>query len=278
MKDEKNLIAYRPKFKIFKNANYICQQLFEDIKYYAIRNLLFVTFLFIISQSWAQDKAKIEKLLEFVKVKGGTFTMGSKALEDATPHKVKVRTFYMQKTEVTQELWEAVMGSNPSSDQTSKDNPVTDVSWDDCQEFIKKLNSLTGKKHRLPTEAEWEYAARGGKLSKGYKYSGSDDLNEVAWYYVNSNDKVHPVAKKKPNELGIYDMSSNVLEWCADWYGDYNLKVLKDPNGPTNGTFKIMRGGSWDDSAERCLVARRDYGYPVGRSKYGGFRLCSPVK
>jgi len=243
-----------------------------------MRNLLFVTFLFMISQSWAQNKAKIEKLLEFVKVKGGTFTMGSESLEVATPHKVKVSTFYMQKTEVTQELWEAVMGSNPSSDQTSKDNPVTYVSWDDCQEFIKKLNSLTGKKYSLPTEAEWEYAARGGKLSKGYKYAGSDEIDEVVWYSENCNTKVHPVAKKKPNELCLYDMSGNVEEWCADWYEDYNLKAQKDPKGPATGDTKVVRGGSWDVVAEGCLVACRIIRYPFVRYDDGGFRLLSPVK
>jgi formylglycine-generating enzyme required for sulfatase activity len=232
----------------------------------------------MISQSWAQNKAKIEKLLEFVKVKGGTFTMGSESLEVATPHKVKVSTFYMQKTEVTQELWEAVMGSNPSSDQTSKDNPVTDVSWNDCQEFIKKLNSLTGKKYHLPTEAQWEYAARGGKLSKGYKYSGSGEIDEVAWYNVNSNEKVHPVAKKKPNELGLYDMSGNVWEWCADWYEDYNLKAQKDPKGPVTGDKKVIRGGSCLNNAVFCLVAGRYGRRPVGSNYDGGFRLCSPVK
>ncbi len=184
----------------------------------------------------------------------------------------------MQKTEVTQELWEAVMGSNPSSDQTSKDNPVTYVSWDDCQEFIKKLNSLTGKKYRLPTEAEWEYAARGGKLSKGYKYAGSDEINVVAWHSGNSNSKVHTVVEKKPNELGLYDMSGNVWEWCADWYEDYNLKEQKDPKGPATGDTKVLRGGSCRNYAEDCLVARRLYGSPDFRHDLRGFRLLSPVK
>ena len=238
-----------------------------------MRILLFVTFLFIISQSWAQNKAKIEKLLEFVKVKGGTFTMGF----EETAHQVELSSFYMQKTEVTQELWEAVMGSNPS-DQTSKDYPVTNVSWDDCQEFIKKLNSLTGKKYRLPTEAEWEYAARGGKLSKGYKYAGSDEINDVAWHSDNSNSKVHTVVEKKPNELGLYDMSGNVWEWCADWYEDYNLKEQKDPKGPATGDTKVLRGGSCRNYAEDCHVARRLYGSPDFRHVLRGFRLLSPVK
>jgi formylglycine-generating enzyme required for sulfatase activity len=240
---------------------------------------LFFAFLFVISQSWAQDKAKIEKLLEFVKVEGGTFTMGSAEIKDAPLHQVELSTFYIQKTEVTQELWEAVMGSNPSRVQISKDYPVTHVNWNDCQKFIKKLNTLTGKKYRLPTEAEWEYAARGGNQSKGYRYSGSNDINEVAWYQENSNRETHPVKEKKPNELGLYDMSGNVFEWCADWYGDYRLKVQKAPVGPANGKFKVMRGGSWNYYAMNSLVANRvsrnrdrEYNYD------GGLRLCSSVK
>jgi formylglycine-generating enzyme required for sulfatase activity len=239
-----------------------------------MRNLLFFVFLFMISQSWAQDKAKIEKLLEFVKVEGGTYTMGF----EETAHQVELSSFYMQKTEVIQELWEAVMGSNPSQDKTWKDNPVTNVNWNDCGEFIIKLNSITGEKYRLPTEAEWEYAARGGKLSKGYKYSGSDDLNEVAWSSENSNLKLHPVAEKKPNELGLYDMSGNVYEWCSDWYGDYRPKAQKDPFGPDNGDVKVMRGGGWGRDAEDFLVANRYVRFPVNGSRSVGFRLCSPVK
>ncbi len=224
------------------------------------------------------DKAKIEKLLEFVKVEGGTFTMGDENLSDATPHEVEVSSFYIQKTEVTQELWEAVMGSNPSQNKSSKDNPVTNVSWNDCQEFIKKLNSLTGKKYRLPTEAEWEYAARGAKQSKGYKYAGSDNLDEVALHSENSNQKIHPVAEKKPNELGLYDMSGNVVEWCNDWYGDYRVKFIKNPQGPDNGETRVFRGGSCFCGAGYCLVADRVYGRPDYRLVNLGFRLLSPVE
>jgi formylglycine-generating enzyme required for sulfatase activity len=224
------------------------------------------------------DKAKIEKLLEFVKVEGGTFTMGDENLSDATPHEVEVSSFYIQKTEVTQELWEAVMGSNPSQNKSWKDNPVTNVSWDDCQAFIKKLNSISGKKCRLPSEAEWEYAARGGKQSKGYKYAGSDNLDEVAWHGGNSNQKIHPVAEKKPNELGLYDMTGNVWEWCNDWYGDYRVKFIKNPQGPDNGTYRVLRGGTLYHYAVDCLVADRGSGDPDFGSNYLGFRLLSPVE
>lgn len=195
---------------------------------------------------------------------------------EETAHQVELSSFYMQKTEVTQELWEEVMGSNPSEDKSWKDNPVTNVSWNDCQEFIKKLNEITGNKYRLPTEAEWEYAARGGKMSKGYQYSGSDNLEEVGWYDQNSNEKIHPVAEKKPNELGLYDMSGNVWEWCQDWYGDYRVKFKKNPQGPDNGTTKVLRGGSWYFDAVNCRVACRYDGFPDYRSNIRGFRLALP--
>ena len=163
---------------------------------------------------------------KMVKVQGGTFTMGATAEQggvvtsDEKPaHEVTLSSFSIGQTEVTQELWEAVMGSNPSYWKGSK-LPVEQVSWNDCQEFVKKLNALTGQKFRLPSEAEWEYAARGDSQSRGYKYSGSNNIDDVAWYDGNS-DKTHAVATKQPNELGIYDMSGNVLEWCQDWYGNY---------------------------------------------------------
>ncbi len=204
--------------------------------------------------------------------------MGDANMGNAPLHKVTVSSFYMQASTVTQEFWELVMGNNPSSDKSWKDNPVTHVSWYDCQEFIKKLNSITGKNYRLPAEAEWEYAARGGKLSKGYKYAGSDNLDEVAWYYGNSNKKNHPVKEKKPNELGIYDMSGNVWEWCNDWYCEYRDQYIKNPQGSDIGKYRVLRGGSWDFSAVNCLVAYYDYGDPDYRLDIGGFRLLSPAE
>jgi formylglycine-generating enzyme required for sulfatase activity len=246
-----------------------------------MRTLTLFTLLFVVSYSYAQDKAKIEKLLKFVKVEGGTFLMGDNSItyfgqKEAAEHEVEISTFYIQTTELTQELWEVTMGSNPSEDKSRMDNPVSNVSWNDCQEFIKKLNLITGKKYRLPTEAEWEYAARGGKLSKGYKYAGSDNLDEVAWYSENSNKKIHPVAKKKPNELGLYDMSGNVWEWCQDWYSGYIVEIMTNPRGPDNGETKIIRGGSWNFVPAICRLARRHYGEPSQRGNRGGFRLVSP--
>ena len=150
-----------------------------------------------------------------VYVAGGTFQMGSNVgdYDEKPVHSVTLSDYYIGQTEVTQELWQAVMGSNPSDFKGAK-NPVNNVSWNDCQEFIIKLNRLTGGRFRLPTEAEWEYAARGGNKSRGYIFSGSDYLGSVAWYEDNSGDEVHPIGSKSANELGLYDMSGNVFEWC----------------------------------------------------------------
>ena len=223
---------------------------------------------------------------EMVAVKGGTFTMGgtseqgSDAESDETTHSVTLSDYYIGKFEVTQELWEAVMGSNPSRFKGSK-NPVEQVSWNDCQSFIRKLNQLTGANFRLPTEAEWEYAARGGSRSRGYKYSGSSNINNVAWYTVNCYDKgssspdygTHPVGTKLPNELGIYDMSGNVREWCQDWYGSYGSGSQTNPQGPSSGSFRVRRGGSWDYLVRRCRVSFRSDA-PDYRNFNLGFRLA----
>ena len=212
--------------------------------------------------------------IEMIAVKGGTFTMGassgdSYAQSDEKPtHSVTLSDYYIGKFEVTQELWEAVMGSNPSKFNGSK-NPVEKVSWDDCQSFIRKLNQLTGANFRLPTEAEWEYAARGGSKSRGYKYSGSNNINDVAWNYDNSGSKTHPVGTKSPNELGVYDMSGNVYEWCQDLYGKYSKGSQTNPHGPSSGMRHVLRGGSWSSNARLCRVSLRYRGNPDLRSYYG---------
>ena len=189
---------------------------------------------------------------QMVKIQGGTFQMGapseqgSDAYDLEKPvHSVTLSDYYIGQTEVTQELWQAVMGSNPSYFTGDNQRPVESVSWDDCQEFIEKLNRLTGKNFRLPTEAEWEYAARGGSKSRGYKYSGNNNPDAVAWYDANSGNKTHPVAQKQSNELGLYDMSGNVYEWCQDWYGDYSSNSQTNPIGASNGGFRVLRGGSY---------------------------------
>ena len=229
-----------------------------------------------------------------VYVQGGSFMMGTnpekndgdKGKDDAKPrHKVTVSSFYICKYEVTQALWKAVMRNNPSKFK-GDDLPVEQVSWDDCQQFIRKLNALTGCEYRLPTEAEWEFAARGGNSGQGYKYSGSNNIGDVAWYgqeYVgflsyidgNSGDKTHPVGSKSPNELGLFDMTGNVCEWCSDWYGAYNSNLQSNPTGPKKGTHRILRCGSWYDDVAFCTVSyRREY-TPDTDSFVLGLRLVS---
>ena len=217
---------------------------------------------------------------EMVRVEGGTFHMGAtseqegEAYSDEKPvHSVTLSSYYIGKTEVTQALWQAVMGSNPSYFKGSA-LPVESVSWDDCQEFIQKLNRLTGRNFRLPTEAEWEFACRGGNNSRGYKYSGSNDIDNVAWYWDNSGGKTHPVGTKAPNELGIYDMSGNVWEWCSDWYADYTSYSQTDPTGPQSGSIRVGRGGSWRGIAWRCRSSSRGGNDPAGRDDYLGLRLA----
>ena len=215
-----------------------------------------------------------------IRVDGGTFQMGATpeqqdAESNEKPvHSVTLSPYYIGETEVTQELWQAVMGNNPSRFQGSQ-RPVEKVSWDDCQEFIVKLNRKTGLTFRLPTEAEWEFAARGGKKSQGYQYSGSNQLSDVAWYYGNSSSgKTHDVKTKQANELGIYDMSGNVWEWCQDWEDSYSPSAQTDPTGPSSGSYRVLRGGDWDDYAGKCRVAYRGNDSPDRRNNYLGLRLA----
>lgn len=211
-----------------------------------------------------------------VAVEGGSFKMGGGRYDFEKPvHEVKLTSFSICQTEVTQELWEAVMGSNPSNYKGLK-FPVENVSWDDCQTFITKLNQMTGQHFRLPTEAEWEYAARGGNQSNGYAYSGSNSFREVGWCRDNSRGRTHVVATKAPNELGLYDMSGNVWEWCQDW-GDgsyYASSPINNPTGPSSGTTHIVRGGAWNDQQMDCRVEHRIGRKPTSTSELTGFRLA----
>ena len=208
--------------------------------------------------------AELNKLINnMVYVSGGTFTMGgtseqgSDAYDDEKPtHSVTLSSYYICKYEVTQALWRAVMGSNPSN--FKGDNlPVECVSWDDCQTFINRLNSYTGRNFRLPTEAEWEFAARGGNYSRHYKYSGSNYISDVAWYDGNSSNRTHPVGTKQANELGLYDMSGNVYEWCSDRYGSYSSYSQSNPTGSNSGSLRVGRGGSWSIDARGCRSSFR---------------------
>ncbi len=247
------------------------------------------------------ERAEILKQIEakMVKVLGGKFTMGCANAKDTAEsyywekpaHEVRVNTFYIAKYVVTQKEWEAVVGTKPWFSKDCPECPVENVSWFDAQVFINTLNQLTGRYYRLPTEAEWEYAAKGGILSKGYKYAGSDDPKTVAWYDMNSNKVSHPVGQKQPNELGLYDMSGNVWQWCSDWFDDkyYGKKpkscdtkagetpVADNPTGPTNQEehdfYRACRGGSWWEKVKAARVCNRDRYPPDGRDDDVGFRL-----
>jgi formylglycine-generating enzyme required for sulfatase activity len=215
---------------------------------------------------------------EMIWIKGGVFQMGSNSgISDEKPaHTVTVSDFAMGKTEVTQALWKAVMGNNPSRFK-GNNLPVENVSWIDCQEFIKKLNQLTGKKYRLPTEAEWEYAAGGGATNrtKWAGTSGESSLGEYAWYSANSGSKTQAVGTKKPNCLGLHDISGNVWEWCSDWYkSDYYKSGLQtNPQGPLSGSHRVIRGGGWGSVVSCCRSAYRDYEYSYFHRNDIGFRL-----
>ena len=223
---------------------------------------------------------------KMVSVTGGTFLMGAQSTnssssnydadandDEAPVHNVTLSDYQIGETEVTQALWQAVMGTNPSNLQG--DNlPVECVSWNDCQEFITKLNQATGKTFRLPTEAEWEFAARGGTKSQGYKYSGSNTIGDVAWYTENSGDKTHEVGTKQANELGLYDMSGNVWEWCSDWYGNYSSSAQSDPTGPSTGSYLVGRGGCLGSTARSCRVTYRNGYGPTYANSLLGLRLA----
>ncbi|MBQ1199705.1 MAG: SUMF1/EgtB/PvdO family nonheme iron enzyme [Bacteroidaceae bacterium] len=215
-------------------------------------------------------------------VEGGTFMMGAPDDDDEADdvekpaHKVTLDSYYIAETQVTQELWQAVMGSNPSHFKGDIHRPVETVSWNDCKEFVKKLINLIGKPFSLPTEAQWEYAARGGKKSQGYRFSGSNNLADVAWFYDNSNSTTHPVAQKQPNELGLYDMTGNVCEWCDDCLVPY-IRIDQTNPQVLGYDSHVLRGGSWCT----CLWCHRVYGRLLGlfddRDEDNGLRLCLKV-
>ena len=229
-----------------------------------------------------------------VPVEGGTFTMGATSEQgsdandvEKPAHSVTLSSYYIGETEVTQELWQAVMGFTVAQQRDKTNNnwtlkgigsnyPMYYISWTECQTFISRLNSLTGRSFRLPTEAEWEFAARGGDQSRGYRYSGGNDLGSVCWYEVNSGNETHPVKTKSPNELGIYDMSGNVWEWCQDWFSPncYGNSPSRNPAGPSSGSYRVLRGGSWYDSTGICRVSFRSYGAPNYRGDGLGLRLA----
>ena len=218
--------------------------------------------------------------IDMVRVEAGTFVMGAtpemkSPYDDEKPkHRVTLTNdYYIGKYEVTQALWKAVMGDNPSKFK-GENLPVEQVSWNDCQIFIGKLNNITGKTFRLPTEAEWEYAARGGKKSKGYRFSGSKDPYKVAWYISNSENKSHPIGSRQANELNIYDMSGNVSEWCQDTYSKYEKTSQINPIGASNELNRVIRGGSWIANDWHCHSSDRGAHSPDWSYSSLGFRLA----
>ena len=225
---------------------------------------------------------------KMIAVEGGTFTMGATSEQgsdvyghEKPTHSVTLSSYSIGETEVTQALWQAVMGQKPTSNGSQwssayglgNDYPAYCVSWNDCQDFIKKLNLITGENFRLPTEAEWEFAARGGNKSRGYKYAGSNTIDDVAWYGSNSN-QTHNVATKQANELGLYDMSGNVVEWCSDWYGKYSSGSQTNPTGPSSGSDRVNRGGGCLVIAWGCRVSNRTNNSPDFRGSIDGLRLA----
>lgn len=246
---------------------------------------------YLLSGKWPEPELQNETFtvngvtFTMVAVKGGTFTMGAttEQLDDAydaekPAHQVTLSPYAIGQTEVTQALWEAVTGTNPSRFQGRPNNPVELVDWNDCQAFITQLNALTGKQFRLPTEAEWEYAARGGNKSQHYKYAGSNDIDEVAWFHDNAygigDNGTRAVGTKKANELGIYDMSGNVWEWCQDYNSDYTSDSQTDPTGPETGTNRMRRGGGWDQGSSSCRVSHRSNRAPNYKYNNLGLRLA----
>jgi len=238
-----------------------------------------------------EEAARRPGLPDMVRVQGGTFQMGEKGVVEPV-HTVTLSDFEIGKYPVTQKLWQEIMGSNPSHFKGRDDCPVENVSWDDVQDFLQDLNArYPGKNYRLPTEAEWEYAARGGVLSKGYEYAGSNSLTDVGWFWENSGDKMlsgewkadkvtenncrtHPVGQKKANELGLHDMSGNVWEWCADWYSEYPSSAQTNPTGPALAANRVSRGGGWGNTARLCRSAFRYGSTPARRNYDVGFRLA----
>ncbi|MBQ2703342.1 MAG: SUMF1/EgtB/PvdO family nonheme iron enzyme, partial [Alistipes sp.] len=240
------------------------------------------------SSTYYVEDAACGLSMKMIWVEGGTFTMGATAEQGSDPyddekpaHSVTVSSYYIAECEVTQAQWKKIMGttindlaSSLSLTGVGDNYPIYYVTYDEAKEFCSKLSALTGKNYSLPTEAQWEYAARGGKDSKGYKYSGSSTIDEVSWYGSNSGSTAHPVKQKKANELGLYDMSGNIYEWCSDWWtSSYSSGSQIDPTGASTGTLRAKRGGSWVHGQTSSRVSDRGSYTPSSRSNDGGFRV-----
>lgn len=245
-----------------------------------ISMIAIVLFVMGVNVANAQSENDLFTRLNMIEVEGGTFAMGCAGIDgmecpgkERPVHSVTLSSFYMMKTEVTQALWREVMGNNPSKFVGCDDCPVEMISWNEIEAFIIELNNLTGKTFRLPTEAEWEYACRGGNKSKGYYFSGDNKVSNTAWSVETSGEKTQPVAKLAPNELGLYDMSGNVWEWCNDWYFGYKSAAQTDPKGSDNGLYKVVRGGAWNSNFYDCRISFRSSETPETAMESIGFRL-----
>ncbi|MDR1881666.1 MAG: formylglycine-generating enzyme family protein [Prevotella sp.] len=242
-----------------------------------------LTQLFIICILFLLSACEKNIDINMVFVEGGTYTMGSTDPEsdsDEQPlHQIYLNDFYISKYEVTQAEWESVMGYNPSCFK-GEDLPVECVSYDNVKKFISKLNEKTGKRYRLPTEAEWEYAARGGNKSNRYKYSGDENIDRVSWYNDNSAGQPRLVGEKAPNELGIYDMSGNIHEWCSDWYDStyYAKSPIVNPQGQKSGKIRVFRGGSWHSDKKYCRVTNRSHTVSETKNYSLGFRIAEDAR
>jgi sulfatase modifying factor 1 len=242
-----------------------------------MKKIIYATIFVVLSILNTANSQSIFTQPEMIFVAGGSFEMGSNHGEpnERPPHKVNLNSFYIGKFEVTQKLWQQVMGSNPSYFQNCDDCPVEEVTPAQIDEFISKLNQLTEKKYRLPTEAEWEYAALGGRQSKGFRYPGSDSLFEVGWTRDNAESKTYKVGLKKPNELGLYDMAGNVWELCSDWWNPnfYKNSKADNPVNDKKAIWRAARGGSWRSGEDRCYSKARNRNVPDHHKQNGGFRL-----
>lgn len=254
---------------------------YEPMSQSIIVNSVSNSFSFTLKEEESKQSSILQRLVSnMVQVDGGTFTMGATSEQEKDAdicekpaHQVTISSFYIGKYEVTQEEWQAVMGNNPSYFK-GNNLPVENVSWNDCQEFICKLNAITGKKFRLPTEAEWEFAARGGSRMSRFKYAGNNKIDHVAWYIGNSSLRTHDVGLLSSNVLGLYDMSGNVWEWCNDWYELYGLVPQINPIGPSFGTNHVFRGGAWNLIEWSSRVSNRNHNSSDYRGRNLGLRLA----
>jgi len=226
------------------------------------------------------EQANCNLNMKMVYVSGGSFQMGTTLEQggdadgDEFPiHTVTLSPYFIGECEVTQEQWQKIMGNNPSYFKGDSNCPVEMVSWEEAQNFCRELSRITGKRYSLPTEAQWEYAARGGEHNGGTKYSGGDSVDTVAWFVDNSDGSTHAVKQKAPNELGLYDMSGNVYEWCLDWFGDYSSSAQINPTGPSSGNGRVLRGGGWYFYTRSCRVSNRGSSAPSSRDFFVGFRV-----